>query len=342
MRIAFRVDASRSIGFGHLVRCLALAEQFRRHNEIEPVIITSDQSVIMDQYNVRQLNVDYQNYCGSDYLYENIDAEVGELIEVLLSEKIDVLIVDHYGVTNEYFDNIKNYVKVLVYIDDLNREPYNVDVIVNGNCYADEMIYSNKIVLTGTQHCLLRDEFRKKTNRTIRRECKKIYVTSGGSDPLDFTVKIIELLKPVQQIAVGVIIGKGFTNEEKIIKMIHGDTKFFLCHNVNMKEAMEESDLFITSSGSILYELAVTGTPSISYVLSFDQKRLADKMHMLGTTYNNKEFAHLSDSEFYCIFNEVSESYSIRKEMSINGKRVVDGLGCYRVYEAIVKYYNMV
>ncbi|WP_167955990.1 UDP-2,4-diacetamido-2,4,6-trideoxy-beta-L-altropyranose hydrolase [Anaerosporobacter faecicola] len=340
MNIAFRFDVGENIGYGHFVRCNALADALSKNKECKIFFIIRNDMNVGVKYKIIKLSTEYNINNVDDYVYESIENELNELMHVLKKLSIDCLIVDNYGVTNNYFTRLRKSVKNIIYIDDLCKEKYNVNMIVNGNCYATDLSYDNESInLLGCKYTLMRECFRNCNNRIVNENVKTITITTGGSDPLGMTCKVIEVLKKVKfdsKINVRIIIGKAFNNVFSIKNSIGNLPYFKLIYNSNMKEEMLKSDLFITSSGSTLYELAATGTPSISFILSPDQIMVAEYMNKKEVTINIGNYSDI-DNRLSKIVNNVVNSFLLRKKMSNNGLKLIDGLGTDRVAEMIIK-----
>ncbi len=333
MKIAFRLDCGAAIGSGHLIRCGALAEEFAAQG-CEVLFVCGNKVTVPVAVPVHYLTHAYTDDCAGQYTFPSIEDEAEELIEVLKENKVSCLIVDHYGATPAYFEKLRPHVECLAAIDDLAKYTLPVDVVINGNLYADERDYETvPIRLCGPSYTLLRRCFRHVGRKEIRKRIQDIYITSGGADPLGLCKKLISAcLSWDREAAVfHIIIGPSFQPEyiEELTAVAARHPCVKLLYMADMADCMRQADLFITASGSTLYELAACGVPNISVVLAEDQRELANEMHRLGTTYNIGEIERIKDGTFSKAV-AVLDSAAVRRRMGALGQSLIDGYGTYR------------
>lgn len=116
--ILFRADANSSIGMGHVMRCLSIADAFPSHPTILPrgkkdiKFVLADDGVaplIRDRgYDTIILHTDYRV----------MDGEIEKWTELEDSIDADLLIVDSYFVTESYLTWLKDNIGRVCYIDD--------------------------------------------------------------------------------------------------------------------------------------------------------------------------------------------------------------------------------
>lgn len=332
-KIAIRLDAGESIGFGHLVRCMALAENLRREAEVSIFFICRNKIQLGGNYEVVYLNKPYCTEKG-EYIVPSISDEIDELRQIINAYEIDCLILDHYGAGDNYFKRVREFVPCLICIEDSVKRFIPVDMIINGNIYGMESDYGSiPVQLLGGKYTLLRKEFTNLPKRILREKIQDIYITSGGSDPLQFCKSIIEAL---QRIVVGVkihvIAGSGF-EKNYIIELKKYDV---IVHTkVNMLECMQSADLFIASAGSTLYELAVTGTPSISYILADNQIRIAKRMWEENCSMPGGRIEEFDPVKLEKTFQMISD-FETRQKMSEKAQKTINSNGAVNAARQIV------
>lgn len=334
MKIAFRVDGGSRIGMGHIMRSLVLAKELSLQNQV--FFVCRIEKDVCENGNNFESGVS-DKYLGG---IKKIRAEgfrvelIREkyVLEDLKTIEADVLITDSYDVNQNYFDEIKKMFSKTVYIDDVNPFSLNVDVLINQNINGCELQYKVKELtqcLVGTKYVMLRDEFQKTAPIDIKEKIKDIMITVGGSDPNNFTEKIIKWVSDLDY-NFHIVIGPSFEkrkfqlNESENIKMYH---------NADMYEIMKKCDLAISSSGSTLYELAVCGVPTLGLIVAENQKGIAEKFDSLGVI---RSLGLIEDINNEKIRIEISEmSYNDRKSMSKKGRSLIDGSGVKRIADVI-------
>lgn len=338
-KIAIRLDAGKSIGMGHFVRCTALAKALTGIKHYKIYFICRNRLNIRSQFPVLYLGKEYKTLPDS-YNFPSILDEVPEMERIISENGIDCLIVDHYGAKDDYFYALRKKVKFLVCIDDSLQRSIPVDVIVNGNVYGSDAYYAKiPLKLLGGQYMLLRPEFYGSREKEIKPEVKKIYVTSGGADPLGFCSIVSDaLLAHFPQLEVHVIVGSDFKWE--YMKELN-KKRIILHQNACMKQCMIDADFFITSAGSTLYELAVCGVPSISYVLGADQELVADYLHRLGTTWVCGSFQQYNEKEFIDLCGAFFLNINKRESMSRLGQRNIGASGAKNVAEKLQEQFKI-
>lgn len=332
-RVAIRLDAGRLIGSGHLMRCISLAEILQIEYGIEVIFICRNKLHVEIVFEVVYLCKDYVT-SGCTYEFPSICDELEDIKNVLSERCINCLIVDHYGAGDEYFEQIRDSVSCLICIDDSIKRYIPVDMIINGNIYGIQADYGSvPIQLLGREYTLLRSEFMNIPRRKIRKKLKKIYITSGGADPLRFCESIAQVIRAeMAEIELHIIVGSDFDSHYYTV----GLKKYtaLLHENANMKECMLDADLFVSSAGSTLYELAVTGTPSISYILADDQIKIAEKMWKENCSIEGGDFSEFQPQKMVDVLQRVCD-FELRKEMSAKAQRTVHGLGAVNVARQI-------
>jgi len=135
-----------------------------------------------------------------------------------------------------------------------------------------------------------------------------------------------------------VVIGNAFSKEniDRIKKSADNNTElFFNLNGKNMQQLMSDSDIAVSAAGQTLYELARTGTPTITLTVVDNQYNNALNWQKTGFVryigdYDNP---HITDKLIEAI--SAISSHNSRLEMSSIGTRYVDGKGARRIAETI-------
>ncbi len=244
--IAIRVDGNSEIGFGHLMRMKALARELIKLGA--EVIFLSRNPENIEGYRVLQL--DWQTGDEEDLLVE----------EMLMDLQAGMLIIDSYEYTQERLERIGQLPLLSVYVDDLNRYPFNTDFVVNGNLYAPSLPYRGKArFLSGTKYLLIREEFVGVPLRLPNKGVKHVLITFGAADMENVTPGILRALKTYEHFGDlhwHVVIGPVFRNNAEIEAVTKDCPNVILHYNPTIKNLMNFCDISISEDGSTTYELA--------------------------------------------------------------------------------------
>lgn len=332
-KIAIRADGSSTIGMGHIIRCITLANEFKTRN-IEVLFITKKNEIVnklLYENNIKTVNI----------VTKNLYKEVKEVKEILVNNQIKSIIVDSYYLNEDYLLQLHNSCKLLISIDDNNLYKYPSDIIINGNIYATEMIYYKKDIsvklLLGSKYIILREEFRKSYPIKIKDKVENVLITMGGSDINSFTPIVINSIKDID-VNINVIIGNGFKCTEEIQKACKDSSNTNLIYNpTNMADVMKENDIAISASGTTAYELGVLGIPTILIPQAENQIKLSQKVHELNMMLNMGDHRKIKDNEIKNTLLNLIKNKSMRERMNKLSTNFVDKNGVNRIVDEILE-----
>lgn len=342
--IAFRADGGQNIGMGHVMRCLSLAKEFRRNRHKVYFLSKLEKGIEKieeENFEVIQLNDrKMENTNGFNYgNVDELDGEVEEIVKAIKKYKIELFFIDTYNITEEYFLKIKPHVRKLGYIDDLNKFVYPVDILINGNITAEYMEYKKyseqQIMLLGPKYNLIRDEFRNLPERDIKEEVKEIMITTGGSDPYNMSIKIVNMIlqdEELKHLTINIIVGNGFKNKEELKIISNKNENVILYENVKcMSKIMLKSDITISAGGSTLYELCTCGTPVLAFIMADNQEFIVKKMNELGYIKSIGWYKELNSKVLTLAVKSLVKDFDLRKKLSIRGRNLIDAKGVQRI-----------
>ena len=180
-KIFFRADAGQSIGYGHFIRTLALADMLK--DDFECLFYTQTPT----EYQIGELN----KVCAYVPLPAD-DSRFQLFLDALRGDEIVVL--DNYYYTTDYQRRIKEKGCKLVCIDDMHDKHYLADAVVNHGPVRPEDFDCEPYtqLCLGNQWSLLRKPFLEPL-RSNKRE-NRLIVCFGGADPQHLTDKVVTML----------------------------------------------------------------------------------------------------------------------------------------------------
>jgi len=349
MKMYIRVDGNKTIGSGHIMRCLSIADALKAIG-VESVFITADkESAVFFE------GKDYERIVlGSDY--ENMEDEIPKLQRVIKKEKAECLLVDSYFVTASYFQALnqtfchstkmtKSKMNIIVssklkvaYIDDLMREVYPVDILINYNIYGTKKAYENcgkTALLLGCEYAPLRKEFHNR-DFVVREQVKNVLITTGGGDSLNISCALLDkLAKEHSDIMFHVVSGALNTHTEELHVMEAAMENVTVHEKVtNMSELMQSCDVAISAAGSTMYELSAVGIPVIGFYFVENQRRVAEAYAELTPVRNEGNYAADSADVIQNIHERLNEflgQIEKRDECKQALRKLVDGNGASRL-----------
>ncbi len=135
--IGIRADANKIIASGHVMRCITIAKELLALGAEVTFFVADEESRRFFD------TVDCTWGTGLVVLgtdWQDMEGELPILSKELKDRDISILLVDSYKVTKEYFSELSK-VCALAYMDDLGKEAYPVDLLVNYSGYYEQIGY---------------------------------------------------------------------------------------------------------------------------------------------------------------------------------------------------------
>ena len=246
-RIAIVVNAFDEIGTGHVYRCLSIASKLVFHD----VLFLIDEN--------HPLGIDIvENYNYPYKLYDGLD----DLVEALRRYSPQLVINDILDTSREYVSVLKNEGYFIVNFEDLGTGTEVADVVFDA-LYEHEV--GEDKIFTGHKYYILKDEFYFQPQKIITHTVNNVLITFGGTDPNNFTEKVIDsILATNYEGRINVILGLGYHGLEDLIDKYESNQSIQIYRNVsNISEFMFKADLIFTSAGRTMYEICSLGVPTI-------------------------------------------------------------------------------
>ena len=210
-----RVDSSTKIGYGHFIRCMALADTLKKNFEINFISRSLEGNLIS---NIQQKGFTvFRFYSNSKKINIKNDAQKTIAIIRKYGNPKNMLIVDNYELSKKWETYMKPYVYKLIVIDDLPNRSHNCDLLIDQNLHSkvnglyEGLIPSKCIKLIGPKFSMIRNEFRmiRKSAKPRTFPIKKLLVSFGGTDIEKQTIVVLNFIKKINmKINVDVVVGK--------------------------------------------------------------------------------------------------------------------------------------
>jgi UDP-2,4-diacetamido-2,4,6-trideoxy-beta-L-altropyranose hydrolase len=331
--LLFRVDAGPSIGLGHFVRCVALAQAWREGGGRAVFAMGDTPQPISQRLEARGIGL--VAAVGRAGGAEDRRATIAEAAR----HGARTVVLDGYTFGANFQADIVNAKLGCVVIDDnAEAERYAADVVVNGNVFATEALYEGRAprsrLLVGPRYALLRSDFALHgTKGAARAPATRVLVTFGGSDPTGLTLRALEALRRVDA-EITVLVGATFRDKDAIARSASERT--CVVHDAqNVPELMAWADVALTAAGSTCLEAAFMGLACVAVVVAENQRAVAKRLSELGLV-RALDDAIASPVRLAEELRAVMNDDATRAAVAARGPELVDGHGATRT-AAVIK-----
>jgi len=342
-----RVDGSKRLGMGHIMRTLAVADGFQDAG-FSLVFVTRDTDdgalhrLNSTGHPVEKLPPDWPFSEDLKFTERCIQSYGAGVMVTDLCNNDTLVLLDEY---EDYLRKLKQLGVRLVTIDDQNCFPFASDFVVNPNYGAETLPYQpsdGTVYLLGPDYFLFRRELLDAAGqpREVRQAANRVLVTLGGGEPGGLLKTVLTALLQIKNDPpLEVRLGLGLEDASQgevadLVDRFQGRCRLFDA-DCNMAKLMLWSDVAITAGGLTKYETALTGTPSLIF-------SRVDQQHQLMLKFSSKDTCvylgletELKEDGIRVELEALLRDYDRRLAMSRTGKALMDGRGVERVLEVV-------
>jgi UDP-2,4-diacetamido-2,4,6-trideoxy-beta-L-altropyranose hydrolase len=353
--LLLRADAAVSMGAGHLMRSLSLAEAWQR--ERGQVVLLSHCPFPDLQRRIRQGGMQWiaLDHPESDpaQLAAAIRSAFGPLLESNTAARPWVAL-DGYQFDFPCQQAVRETGCRLLVIDDFaHAGRYDADLLVDQNLQADRLEYPHvegTTLLLGSRYVLLRSEFHawQSWQRSVPPRACRVLVTLGGSDPGNATALVIEALASptVADLEARVVVGPGNPHLPALRQAAAAATNRIelLTAVADMAETMAWADVAVSAAGSTCWELAFMQLPALLLPIAENQRPVARALQAAGVAENigpTRMDLPLPEGEgirgaatpqdIAAALSRLCDDQPRRANYAAAGRRLIDGGGADRV-----------
>ena len=250
-KVYIRADADTQIGFGHFIRCLALADMLKEH--FDCFFYTQQPT----DYHIAEIN----KVCTLRSLPSD-DRKFQFFLDELIGSEIVVL--DNYFFTSDYQKAIKDKGCKLVFFGSNDRH-YYADVVINFTNLPEELFSKEPYtrMSLGLQWMILRDAFYQKIDSNSKPLSFSICI--GGTDQFCFAEKFTSYIKTIVPKALIKILTTDRIGQERIDKFIKDGCLIGINVSADqMAESFRDTEITLVSASSVAIEALSQGANVIA------------------------------------------------------------------------------
>jgi len=347
-----RTDASNSIGTGHVIRCLTLADALARNGAQVSFICREHEGHLCDLiekrgYPVHRLPkpIDTANtdsgLSHAAWLGAHWQQDADQTSACIQSLEPDWLIIDHYGVDYRWERIIRPLVSRIFVIDDLADRDHDCDVLLDQNLFTDMqtrysgMVPKNCTFLLGPDYALLQPVYADLHDRIPSRvgTIRRIFISFGGADSDNLTGRTLAAFSNLKRtdIEVDVALSENSPHTAAIERQIVEHPNIHVYGALpTLAPLMAKADLSIGAAGTTTWERLCLGLPAIVITLAENQRPIVDGLTGKGLI---RYLGHKDEVSVQDIQQALSEQIKdeLDENWSIKCRQIVDGRGVDRV-----------
>ena len=353
MRIVFRTDSSISMGSGHLMRCLTLANELRGYGAEIMFVSRKHPGNLIYRLEEAAYSVYYlpeppelqANYSDdyAEWLGVTQEKDARETLAALNGQHYDWLVVDHYGLDITWEMVVRSAVNKILVIDDLANRSHDCDIILDQNYFGatTQGRYKSLVPnfckgLFGPRYALIHSNYATMRNFLLPRDgqIRRVLVFFGASDQENQTAKLlVALTHPnLSHLVVDVVIGANHSDPEGIAKIVSKRAGTNLHQNLrSLVGLMVRVDLFIGAGGTTTWERMSLGLPSLVISIAENQQAFTHILTTDGLQFTLSSGKMALSSEWHEAINQLIKKPMLVKQVAQKVQKLVDGQGANRL-----------
>ncbi|MFQ3190193.1 MAG: UDP-2,4-diacetamido-2,4,6-trideoxy-beta-L-altropyranose hydrolase [Paraglaciecola sp.] len=375
MHIAFRADSSNIIGHGHIMRCLTLAHalitQVSQNKQLKDINISFicrnhhhniNHLISQNKFTLITLpqgKAIIKQQDSNTWLGCSQEEDARQCITALksLTTKIipiDILVVDHYALDEQWHRLVSPYYQQLMAIDDLANRYLHCDLLLDQTLHRQSEHYLSHVsehcqLLLGKDYMLLRDEFSiLKDQVSIQRQLRSKQLTSanilismGGGDPDNLSERALLAIAQLCEHYPNITVNLVLSSQSKYLKKLQQlSSSFSWCTLItdckNMGDLMLSADIAIGASGATAWERCCLGLPSLITVNAENQQLIAKNLTDVGATINLGWHQEITIDTMANALEKLFNEPKTYLTMAENNLNCCDGLGASRVAKILI------
>lgn len=341
--LLIRADAGPDIGVGHVMRMLALAQQWQSLGGSVTFLSRCEapalrQRILVEGFNLVDIESPHPDV-------RDLEQTTALVRRICLLGRSPWLALDGYNFSPCYQNAVReNGCRTLV-VDDANHLfEYHADILLNPNTGAETIPYRTPPGvrrLLGLPYALLRREFINAKRRTLltRAKPKRVLVTLGGADPQGITPSVLRSLATLNTADLHVRVLAGSANPRTEELQAQSKTMPYrvdvLPHAADMPTHMWWADMAVAPVSSTCWELLFMQVPFVSIAFASCQQLLKREFlaHAIPLLEWGKED---TERQMQLMLAEALEGHTSLFQKIAQGGLSVDGLGVQRATAAML------
>lgn len=339
--IVFRCNAGPQVGFGHLVRCRALAGELNRLGM--PCMMVGPSTA----YATAEDRESFLYWFMEDtWCSPEKDAQL--LLGIASTYGAVAAVIDDYRVNECYQKVLASEGLRWLQFDGNASQPLWADLILNANPAVQSGDYTGLVrnpdaqLLLGPTCALLRSEFPQPRQKSPGGPLEDVLVTFGGGDDRGAVEFVLTTLLPRTTVSLNFTVLSGAANvrnpslERWIAQHDEGRVRL-LINPDEVAPLFAEAQLVIMAGGTATYEAASCGAPMLLMTIAANQVLQSRAWQQLGAAEYLGAFDEVDAASLEECFGHLQHDGIRRTAMSQVGCQAVDGRGAERVAQHLVK-----
>ena len=279
-RILFFADFGPTVGGGHVMRCLTLAQVLIGQGAECAFAATPDAMRLLDTFApaaVERLPIP-----------EGTPArQATPVADLARTWGAQAAVLDHYGAGPAEEVMIRTGVHRLLVLDDLRRG-HLCDLVLDPNLDRVAADYPGVESLAGPAYALVRPEFAALRAQTLARRATatphRLLIALGLTDVGGITARVVKAILPgLGDLQVDIVLGHGAPSLSTLALLAAHDTRLTLHVDTREMAALTAAaDLAIGAGGSSVWERSSLGLPTLTLILADNQREAARALAARG------------------------------------------------------------
>jgi UDP-2,4-diacetamido-2,4,6-trideoxy-beta-L-altropyranose hydrolase len=287
-RVIFRVDESIQVGFGHMSRCLALADAIARANikvEFWSISVRLSTRKSLEQLGAKLVDlIDHHTFLDQDW-------------------QDSIVVVDGYHFDEIFWQSLiaKSPIRT-VCIDDYRSVQYWADIVVCNNTGVHPKQFKlaqNTRLFLGEKYVLLRPEILLAASQSARTSGRRVVmIVSGGTEQENWVATMLSHMAHVKPgVLLWVLSGRRL-RESRVLyrsRQEKAHVRFFSGLNAaEMLRRYSQVRCLIAPASTVMLEAFTIGCPLVTGWMADNQRNSLDYLSRNGLVINAGDFRNVS------------------------------------------------